>query len=218
LGDDLAKSRCWDTWNFSICLPSTAILLPIKDTSIPVLVKETDVPESTDLVTAEIVVKHLNLSRRGVLQLAKQGSLAAVRVGSELLFSRDQVSAFLRHRTARMRYFLVIDDAPAVCSPVKKALENEGHIVLTTTSGAEGLEFIKEIHFDHIFLDLKMPGMDGADIINAINQMGKNIPVTIITGYPDGDIMAWVETFCAAYRVIVKPFNVAQVVAVSRED
>jgi CheY-like chemotaxis protein len=117
-----------------------------------------------------------------------------------------------------LRYFLVIDDAPAVCSLVKKALEKEGHIVITTTSGAEGLEFIKDIHFNHIFLDLQMPEMDGAEVLKRIVQLDKKVPVTIITGYPDGDIMARAETFFAAYRVITKPFSVSQVVAISNED
>ncbi len=54
----------------------------------------------------------------------------------------------------------------------------------------EGLELVKQADFDLVFLDLKMPRMDGAELFRQIKIIKPKLPVVIITGYPDSDVMA----------------------------
>ena len=56
-------------------------------------------------------------------------------------------------------------------------------------TASEGLELVKQEDFDLAFLDLKMPGMDGAELFRQIRIIKPKLPVTIITGYPDSDMM-----------------------------
>jgi len=62
--------------------------------------------------------------------------------------------------------------------------------VIALEATSEGLELVKQADFELIFLDFKMPGMDGAELFHQIRTIKPNLSVTIITGYPDSDIMA----------------------------
>jgi FixJ family two-component response regulator len=63
-----------------------------------------------------------------------------------------------------------------------------------------------------IFLDLRMPGMDGAELFSQIKTIRPKLPVIIITGYPDSDIMA--RAFAQGpFGVTNKPFGESDIVA-----
>jgi len=62
--------------------------------------------------------------------------------------------------------------------------------VIALEAASEGLELVKQADFELIFLDFKMPGMDGAELFHQIRTIKPNLSVTIITGNPDSDIMA----------------------------
>jgi two-component system response regulator (stage 0 sporulation protein F) len=169
--------------------------------------------KSTDIMTAEDVSTYLQLSKRTVYQLVKQDSLPATRVGDSLRFYRSEIDIYLKRRAKKMRYFLVIDDAPAVCSLVCQALEEYGYTVLSANSGAEALTLLEDVRFDHIFLDLKMPGMEGDEVLRRIRLIDNKVPVTIITGYADSDMMTRARAF-GVHKVLTKPFNISEIVAV----
>jgi excisionase family DNA binding protein len=164
---------------------------------------------SQDILTAEEVATYLRLCKRTVYQLVKQGSLPATRVGDSLRFYRSEIDEYLKHRAKKIRYFLVIDDAPAVCSLVCQALEAHGHTVLSATSGQEGLALLEDVRFDHIFLDLKMPDMEGDEVLRRIRLIDNSVAVTIITGYPDSDMMVRARSL-GIHSVLTKPFNIPE--------
>ena len=60
--------------------------------------------------------------------------------------------------------------------------------------------------YDLVFLDLKMPGMDGAELFRQIRVAKAELPVTIITGYPDSDLMMSALTH-GPLGIMNKPFN-----------
>jgi len=62
--------------------------------------------------------------------------------------------------------------------------------VIALEAAFEGLELVKQADFDLVFLDLKMPRMDGAELFRQIKIIKPKLPVVIITGYPDSDVMA----------------------------
>ena len=109
------------------------------------------------------------------------------------------------------KQFLVIDDVPPITKMIRQVLTSRGHYALEAQSGKEGLELVKECKFDKIFLDLRMPDMDGAEVLRQIRLMDPDVPVVVITGYPDPVIMKKAIKLGIS-GVLQKPFNLAEIV------
>ncbi len=77
------------------------------------------------------------------------------------------------------------------------------------------MELVSNKHFDIIFLDLLMPEPDGAELFRQIRQMDKKIPVAIITGYPDSDLMRRAMK-CGPFTVMQKPFSSDDILNIAR--
>lgn len=108
---------------------------------------------------------------------------------------------------------LVIDDEKDVCDIFKKALTQEGYTVLTALDGLSGLKTVKEKKPDIVLLDLKMPKMDGIEVLRHIKKIDKNIVVIIITGYGTMDT-ARVAMKLGAFDYITKLIDIDYVNAV----
>lgn len=80
---------------------------------------------------------------------------------------------------------LVIDDDPAVRSAFQLALEGTCCTVTVSPSGEDGLSVLDEIKMDLVFLDLKMPGMDGVTCLRRIKEKFPNTPVYIVTAFAE---------------------------------
>src|ERR1041384_7962160 len=78
---------------------------------------------------------------------------------------------------------LVIDDEPDIQAALKMILEYEGYRHITAQSGQEGLDLIEEEHPDVIFLDIKMPNMDGNEVFETLRKKGLMSPVIMISGH-----------------------------------
>ena len=78
---------------------------------------------------------------------------------------------------------LVIDDEDAIRKSFELALEDSGYEVDTASSGMEGIEMLKSQSYDLVFLDLKMPGMNGVETLREIRKLNKDIPVYIVTAF-----------------------------------
>ncbi len=78
---------------------------------------------------------------------------------------------------------LVIDDEESVRDAFVLALEETLYEVDTAASGTEGLEKALGWHPDLIFLDLRMPGMDGVEVLRRLHQCCRSIPVYIVTAF-----------------------------------
>ena len=74
---------------------------------------------------------------------------------------------------------LVIDDDKLVLMTLKRLLAKEGYKISTATSGTEGLRRIENEDFDLILSDIKMPGMDGVEMVKRIREMVMASRVTI---------------------------------------
>ena len=78
---------------------------------------------------------------------------------------------------------IVIDDESAIRKSFELALEDSGFEVNTASSGKEGLEMLKQGSYDLVFLDLKMPGMNGVETLAELRKRDKEIPVYIVTAF-----------------------------------
>lgn len=101
---------------------------------------------------------------------------------------------------------LVIDDEAVIRDGLQRILDGERFVVETCKSGHRGIELLQEQEFDLIVTDLKMPGMNGIEVLKAVKALQPDVPVIMITGY------ATVDTAVEAMKhgavdYIAKPFT-----------
>ncbi|KPJ60791.1 MAG: hypothetical protein AMJ46_04800 [Latescibacteria bacterium DG_63] len=78
---------------------------------------------------------------------------------------------------------LIVDDDETMCQFLSIMLKKEGYHVITVSDGQSAIERVKESNCDVIITDIKMPGMDGLQVLDAIKAIEPGIPVIIMTGY-----------------------------------
>ena len=104
---------------------------------------------------------------------------------------------------------LLIDDETIALSNLTHVLQREGYAVTACKSGEDGLAAIQKNAFDLILTDLKMPGIDGIEVLRHIRATTPDVPVIMITGHATLD--SAVEAMKAgAYHYIAKPFRLAE--------
>src|SRR5829696_7614050 len=78
---------------------------------------------------------------------------------------------------------LVIDDEAAIRDSLRMILEYEGYEFLGAASGQDGLAMVERENPDLVFLDIKMPGMDGLEVLQRIKAANEAVPVVMISGH-----------------------------------
>jgi DNA-binding NtrC family response regulator len=102
-----------------------------------------------------------------------------------------------------MAQILVVDDESSIRRTLKDILEFEKHQVDLAANGMDALEMAKETNYDAILLDIKMPEMDGMEVLEKL-MLFRDVPVIMISGH--GTIETAVEAIKkGAYDFIVKP-------------
>ncbi|GAB4262140.1 MAG: sigma-54 dependent transcriptional regulator [Deferrisomatales bacterium] len=111
---------------------------------------------------------------------------------------------------------LVVDDEEIVRRGFQRIFSGTEIQVETCPSGRLALRALQERPFDLVLTDLKMPGMDGIEVLRAIKVLQPDVPVMLITGYSTVDtaVAAMKE---GAYDYLAKPFTREQIVAKVRE-
>ncbi len=105
-----------------------------------------------------------------------------------------------------MAKILVIDDQKSIRNTLKDILEYESHEVLLAENGEEGVELFDKNKFDLVLCDIKMPNMDGMEVLDVIVEKNTDIPVIMISGH--GNIDTAVEAIKkGAYDFIEKPLD-----------
>lgn len=111
---------------------------------------------------------------------------------------------------------LVVDDEEIVCLSCQRVLTEEGYEVLTTLSSQEALQLMADEHFDLAIVDLKMPGLDGMELLRAIKREHPQAQVIMITGF--STVESAVEAMKAgAFDYLPKPFTPDQVTLVVKK-
>lgn len=101
---------------------------------------------------------------------------------------------------------LIIDDERPVRNSLGEILRDEGYSVETAQDGPEGLQKVDKQHFDVIFCDIKMPGMDGIEVLDKLTASGIDSAVVMISGH--GDIETAVDCIKkGAFDFIPKPLD-----------
>ncbi|UCG26624.1 MAG: sigma-54-dependent Fis family transcriptional regulator, partial [Bacteroidales bacterium] len=105
-----------------------------------------------------------------------------------------------------MPRILVIDDEKSIRNSLKEVLEYEKHAVDLATDGMEGLELFSNNAYDVVLCDIKMPKMDGIEVLERIFKISTEVPVIMISGH--GNIDTAVEAIKkGAFDFIEKPLD-----------
>jgi len=117
-----------------------------------------------------------------------------------------------------MKHILVIDDDEAVRKLFLLSLEETGYSVFTANSGMDGIKAFKEGHYDLIFLDLKMPGMNGVETLRELRKIDRAVPVYIITAFHDEFFaqLKKAEADGMDFEVLRKPFDRRQLITATK--
>ena len=110
---------------------------------------------------------------------------------------------------------LIIDDEEAIRSSLQMMFEYEGYDCLQAASGPAGLKIIETYQPDIVFLDIKMPGIDGLEVLKTLKQDPNAPPVVILSGH--GSVKTAVEaTKLGAFDFIEKPPDSERILLVAR--
>src|SRR4030042_6307741 len=107
---------------------------------------------------------------------------------------------------------LVVDDEPSVRDSLQGILEQEGQQVSTAGSGEEALALLSEHSFDLILLDLKMPGIDGLEVMKGAKRPAPDTVVIMLTAYGTLDSAIGALRH-GAHDYLLKPCRVGEIVA-----
>lgn len=114
-----------------------------------------------------------------------------------------------------MSKILVIDDHKSIRNTLKDILEYEKHEVVLAENGIEGLEQFTAHKFDAVLLDIKMPEMDGMEVLEKMMETSPDVPVIMISGH--GNIDTAVEAIKkGAYDFIEKPLDLNRLLVTIR--
>lgn len=105
---------------------------------------------------------------------------------------------------------LVVDDEQIVLNLVEDTLTDEGYVVTTTSSPGEAIKLASQQSFDFILTDIRMPEMNGIDLVKEIHRITPAIGVIFMTGYANLDT-AKQAIKEGAYDYIMKPFELAEI-------
>ncbi len=159
------------------------------------------------LLSTKEVAEYLHVKPITVRRKAQSGEIPSIKIGHRLRFDKKQLDRWLQNNTRGTPiHILVVDDEPMIGQLFKESLNETGCQVTTTLSSLEALELVGNKHFDLIFLDLLMPELNGAELFQRIRQMDNHIPVVVITGYPDSDLMGRSMEY-GPFTIMKKPFH-----------
>jgi DNA-binding NtrC family response regulator len=115
-----------------------------------------------------------------------------------------------------MKKVLVIDDEAIIRTSSKRALAPEGYEVILAAGGREGIEILEKESVDVILLDLKMPDMDGMEVLKVIMERWPGTKVIVVTGYSTVDTAVQALRL-GAFNHIEKPFTPDSLLAAVKE-
>ena len=117
---------------------------------------------------------------------------------------------YTHHADLIMTRILIVDDELSMREFLKILLEKEGYAVTAAADGITALATFKDQEIDLVITDIRMPGMNGLELLTELKQQAAHLPVIMITAFasPDDAVLAMKN---GAFDYITKPFNVDEI-------
>ncbi|HVV00849.1 MAG TPA: sigma-54 dependent transcriptional regulator [Verrucomicrobiae bacterium] len=108
---------------------------------------------------------------------------------------------------------LLIEDDPGIAMTLRRVLAEEGHEVAIERRGDAGLQTARSGDFDAVLTDMRLPGLDGLDLVRELHQAHPRLPIVLMTAHGTTDT-AIEATKSGAYDYLVKPFEIPELLKV----
>ena len=129
----------------------------------------------------------------------------------------DIDSAAAAREETQARRILCVDDEPNIVAALKRLFRGSGYQVATATSGLEAIAYLERDPVDLVFSDMRMPGMDGTELLAQIRARWPSTARVLLTGYADiGSTIAAINSG-EVYRYITKPWDDGEVLATAHQ-
>lgn len=162
----------------------------------------------SDIFTVAEVAAYLKLPISTVYRLAERREIPGHKVGRQWRFQRVVIDEWLRRRSeGRPTTILVAEDDDHVREVLAQALEGPARQVLQARTGLEAVQWATSAPVDLVVLDLVMPELDGVETFRRIHAARPELPVVIVTGHPESDLMLKVLEI-GPFTVLQKPLDV----------
>ncbi len=115
-----------------------------------------------------------------------------------------------------MSTILIVDDQPAICYSLKRLFESEGFVALTAHGGQNALNLLKDTLVDIALIDVRMPDMDGLELLSMIKQQNINVHVLMMTAYSSTE-KAIEAIRLGAYDYLTKPVDNDELLKIIRD-
>jgi len=174
------------------------------------------------MATVQELAIILHVHPNTVRHWSNKGLLKSSRIGprGDRRFSWEDLRSFLDNSSNGAGLgkpprgkVLIVDDDYGIRRLLTDVAEKQDCEAVSVESGERALEELEKQHFDLIFLDLLLPGLDGVDVLRAIKAKGKNPVVAVITGYGDEPIA--LEAMSLGPLVLIRnPLHMADIIRV----
>ena len=109
-----------------------------------------------------------------------------------------------------MKEILIVDDQQGIRLLLNEVFKKEGYTTHLAANGLDALKIAETEKIDCVLLDMKIPGMDGLEILTRLKERGIHLPVVMMTAYGEQDIMDKALEL-GAVQYFTKPFNIFEV-------
>lgn len=141
------------------------------------------------VLTLEEAAQYLKVAKPTLYRLLEDGKIPAFKVGNQWRFTKELIDKWLWDQLPKKKNVLVVDDDGLISTELKRIITLEGHDVVTAAGGLEAMRLIEDSDYDLVFLDLMLPDLNGLEVLSDIKRKRGGLPVVIITGYPDSELM-----------------------------
>jgi DNA-binding NarL/FixJ family response regulator len=143
---------------------------------------------------------------RVIREGGKSGNVASIEAGK----ARPD-----RPKRRKRPRVLVVDDEEEILAVFREALDRAGYAVVTAATAEDAVAALRSEPPDVAFVDLVLPGASGVEVIRAIRELDKTLPVVVVTGYPDSELMYAAMAY-SPLLVLAKPVCVGTLLDTAR--
>ncbi|MGM9571309.1 MAG: response regulator [bacterium] len=163
-----------------------------------------------EILTVKEVAEYLRMNQMTIYKMAQKGEIPAFKIASNWRFRKEEIDEWLNQKAKCSNKLLIIDDEESLCKLLQSSLEAEGFDVDIAITAKDALKKVKKGDYDLVLLDLLIPEMNGVEIFKEINKFNEDLPVVMMTAYPDDGLVE------SAIRegiqfILRKPFDLAEV-------
>lgn len=106
-----------------------------------------------------------------------------------------------------MKEILVVDDQQGIRLLLKEVFKKDGYIIHLAANGLDALRIVDEHNIACVLLDMKIPGMDGLEILKRLKEQKAQVPVVMMTAFGEQDLIDCAKNL-GAVSFFTKPFNI----------